>query len=86
MRITQEPVTAEELADVQANLTGSLPLHLETNGGIAGTLLDMAWYELGLDYLLTYPEQVRAVTRDDILRVAQSYLHPDRQVVAVAGP
>ncbi len=86
VRITQEPVTAEELADVQANLTGSLPLRLETNGGIAGTVLDMAWYALGLDYLLTYPEQVRAVTPDDILRVAQTYLHPDRQVVVVAGP
>ncbi len=85
-RIVQEPVTADELADVQANLTGSLPLRLETNGGIASTLLDMAWYDLGLDYLLTYPAEVRAVTREDVLRVAQTYLHADRKVIAVAGP
>lgn len=85
-RIVQEPVSADELADVQANLTGSLPLRLETNGGLAGYLLDMVWYDLGLDYLSNYAEKIRGVTTNDILRVAQTYLHPDRYVLAVAGP
>ncbi len=85
-RIVQEPVSDDELADVQANLTGSLPLRLETNGGLAGYLLDMTWYDLGLDHLSSYAEKIQAVTKDDILRVAQTYLHPDCYVLAVAGP
>ena len=53
-RLRDEPVPAEELADSQAFLTGSMPLRLETNEGVAATLLDMERYDLGADYLLRY--------------------------------
>ncbi|NOX61996.1 MAG: insulinase family protein [Chloroflexi bacterium] len=85
-RMVTDPVSAEELADAQAKLTGSLPLGLETNAGIADDLLDMAWYDLGLDYLQTYSQRVNAVTREDVLRVARSYLDPERYVLVEAGP
>ena len=85
-RITAEPVAAAELADVKANRTGSLPMRLETNDGIADSLLEMIWYDLGLDYLRRYADRVRAVTGEDILRVARTYLDPDRYVLAIAGP
>jgi zinc protease len=39
-RLRTEPVPAGELADSQAFLTGSMPLRLETNEGLAGTLLE----------------------------------------------
>jgi zinc protease len=85
-RMRQDPVTPEELADVQSHLTGSLLLSLETNAGMTDYLSTMAWYDLGMDYLLRYHELIHAVTRDDVLRVAQTYLDPDRYVLAVAGP
>ncbi len=85
-RITSEEVEDEELEDVHRYLTGSLPLRLETNAGIAGNLLAMAWYGLGLDYLLQYEHRVRSVGKEDVLRVARTYLHADRYVLAVAGP
>lgn len=85
-RITQEPVSEEELAEVQSRLVGSLPLQLETNAGIATHLLEMAWHELGLDYLLSYAGRIYGITRDDVLRVAQSYLKPECYVLSVAGP
>ena len=85
-RMVNEPVSAEELADVQRYLTGSLPLQLETNSGLASYLLAMAWYELGLDYLQTYDARIRGVTQEDVWRVARTYLHPDRYALAVAGP
>ena len=85
-RIVREPVDDEELADVQSYLTGSLPLRLETNSGIAGYLLSMAWHGLGMDYLLGYESRIRGVTKEDVLRVARTYLHPDRYALAVAGP
>lgn len=85
-RIVQEAVGEDELAAVQSRFIGSLPLQLETSAGIAGQLLEMAWYDLGLDYLLTYTDHIRGVTRDDILRVARTYLKPDCYALSIAGP
>ena len=85
-RFVNEPVTAEELADSQANYIGRLPLSLESNAGVAGALLNLERYALGLDYYRRYPDLIRAVTRQDVLDAARHYLHPDRLGIAVAGP
>ena len=85
-RIGAEGVSDEELADSQAYLTGHLPLTLETNEGVASTLLSMEWYGLGLDYLLRYQELIYGVTRQDVQRVCAEYLRSDRLLTVVAGP
>jgi len=85
-RIAAEGVSADELADSQAYLTGHLPLTLETNEGVAATLLSMEWYALGLDYLLRYKDLIYSVTSDDVQRVCAQYLRPERIVTVVAGP
>jgi len=79
-------VSAEELDDNKTNFLGRLPFSLETNEGLAGNVSAMELYELGLDYLLRYPERIKAITRDDIQAVAREYLSPDHYVLAVAGP
>jgi zinc protease len=84
-RIAADGVSAEELADSQAYLTGLLPLTLETNEGVASTLLSMEWYNLGLDFLLRYRDLIYNVTREDVQRVCAEYLHPDRLLTVVAG-
>lgn len=85
-RLAGEAVSAEELSDSQANMTGALPLRLETNEGVASALLDMEWYGLGLDYLVHYGQRVNAVTVEDVQRVAAQYLRPDAYTLVVAGP
>jgi zinc protease len=85
-RLRDEPVPAGELADSQSFLTGSMPLRLETNEGIANTLLDIERYDLGFDYLLRYPDLVNAVTVPDVQEMARKYLDPDLYALAVAGP
>jgi zinc protease len=85
-RLRDEPVPAGELADSQSFLTGSMPLRLETNEGIANTLLDIERYDLGFDYLLRYPDLVNTVTVPDVQEMALKYLDPDRYALAVAGP
>jgi zinc protease len=85
-RLGAERVSDEELADSQAYLTGVVPLTLETNEGVATTLLQMEWHELGLDYLHRYNDIVYAVTADDVQRVASAYLRNDAYVAVVAGP
>ena len=85
-RIGREPVSDEELSDSIANMTGTLPLRLETNDGVASILLNMEWFGLGLDYLQTYPERIRAITKEDVQRVAADYLRTDSYTLVTAGP
>ena len=84
-RFISEPVTSEELADSQANYIGRLPLSLESNAGVAGALLSLERYGLGLDYYQRFADLVAAVTPQDILQAARHYLHPDRLAIATAG-
>ncbi|MBN1658484.1 MAG: insulinase family protein [Anaerolineae bacterium] len=85
-RLRDQPVSTDELADSQAYLTGSMPLRLETNEGVAGAILEMERYGLGLDYLQRYSDLVRAVTPEQVREVARAYLNPDAYVLATAGP
>lgn len=85
-RIQNEPVPAEELADSQAYRVGSLPVGLETNSGIANVITDMELYGWGLDYLLNYPDLVRAITPAKVQAAAQKYLSTEDLGITVAGP
>lgn len=85
-RFVSEPVTAEELADSQANFIGRLPISLESNGGVAGALINLERYQLGLDYYHRYHGIISSVTPDRILAAARQYLDPERLGIGVAGP
>ena len=85
-RLQDEPVTDDEFEDGRDFLTGSLPLRLETNEGIAGTLLDMELYQLGDDYIIRFPDLMQAVTKEQIQTVAQRYLDPEHYALAIVGP
>lgn len=85
-RYVDEGVTTEELSDSQANFVGRLPLSLESNGGVAGALLNIERFDLGMDYYRQYPDLVRTVTLDDVRETAQKYIDPERLVIATAGP
>ena len=81
----REPVTASELSDSQANYIGRLPLSLESNAGVANSILNLERFDLGLDYYLRYADRVRAVTPEAVLEVARKYIHPESLVIVSAG-
>jgi zinc protease len=85
-RFVQEGVNEDELADSKANFIGRLPLSLESNGGVAGALLNIERHNLGLDYYLRYADLVNEVTREDVLSTARKFINPDRLAISVAGP
>jgi zinc protease len=84
-RIRTEPVADDELADAKANLIGGFPLRIDTNGEAADLLTFIEMYGLGTSYFTDYVAKVAAVTRDDVLRVAQQYIHPDDMVWVVVA-
>ena len=84
-RLQRERVSARELGDAQAYLTGSFPLTIETPSAIALQVLNAIFYGLDLDELQSYRERINAITPDDIQRVAKQYLHPDRLSIVLVG-
>jgi predicted Zn-dependent peptidase len=40
---------------------------------------------LGLDYPEKYPSLIRSITREDLLRVAQKYLHPKNTILVIVA-
>jgi zinc protease len=84
-RIRKEPVSDKELADAKSYLTGSFPLRIDSNSKIAGFLLAVEYYGLGLDYVDKYPSRINAVTQEDVLRAAQQYLDPRNYILVVVG-
>ncbi len=85
-RLQNEPVSEQELADAKTYIVGSLPLSLESLGGVTSLLLNIERFGHGLDYLDRFPEIINALTVDDLQRAAQQHLDPDRIVIGVAGP
>ena len=84
-RFVSEGVSSDELADSQANFVGRLPLSLESNMGVANSLLNIERYDLGLDYYRSYEKLVRSVTPEEVAEAARKYLNPDKLAIATAG-
>jgi len=85
VRLQRQRVSTRELSDAQEYLTGSFPLTIETPSAIALQVLNAIFYGLDLNDLQTYRERVNAITVDDIQRVAQQYLRPDRLSIVLVG-
>lgn len=84
--LRETPVPTDELEDCKSHLTGSLPLKLESNEGVASVMSEIELHGLGWDYLDRFPELVEAVTQDDVQRVVARFLPAGREALAGSGP
>jgi len=84
-RIRNEAVSADELKNAKAYLTGVFPIRIETQDGLVDQLVSIRMYDLPSDYLKTYRDQINAVSAEDIQRVAQNYVRPDQAAVVIVG-
>ncbi|MCS6777919.1 MAG: pitrilysin family protein [Chloroherpetonaceae bacterium] len=82
-RLRRERVDAEELTGAQAAILGHYVIGMQTFGAQAGELAGTALHGLPLDEPRRYLERVRAVTAEDVLRVAQQYLVLERYWLGV---
>ncbi len=83
--VAENGITAEELDDAKAYLTGSFPLRLDSNDAIAGMLLSIQMDGLGADYIEARNGYIDAVAAEDVQRVARRILKADDLLVVVAG-
>lgn len=86
-KMAEEGVTAEELERAKTYLTGAYPLRFDGNGPIARIMVGMQVQGLPIDYIATRNDKVRAVTLEDVRRVARRIYRPDDlHFVVVGGP
>ncbi len=78
--------TAQEIDESKSYLIGAIPRQLETNAAIAGFLLSVDTFGLGLDYDERLPGMLGAVTKEAADAAATRLIDPARAIVAVAGP
>jgi len=62
---------------------GSFPLRLGIQAQLATFLTPVGHYGLGPDYPVTYPSRVASIRSQDVLRVAQAYLHPNHSILVI---
>ena len=79
------PISEEELENAKAAILRSLPANFERPGAIMGQVLQMVQFDLPDDYLQTVSASVEAVTLDDVHRITQELVRPDRLKILVVG-
>ena len=84
-RFAAEGPTAQELASAKDFLVGNFALRFDSSQKIARNLLQFQLDDLGIDYIERRNDLIRAVTIDDIRRVAKRIYGGPVSVVTV-GP
>jgi zinc protease len=84
-KIREEMVSDDELTMVKNYIIGNFPVSIETPQQAAGRLAMLPLYGLEHGYYDTFRDKVAALTKADILRAAETYLHPDAVTISISG-
>lgn len=84
-RLREEPVPEAELAFARNGLIDSFPLRFEDAASTAGLYAEDDYLGRPHSYWRTYRDRIRRVTPEQVQRVAQRYLQPERIVALVVG-
>ncbi len=87
-RIAAEPVKMEEVENAKKGFIDRLPRSFSTKAQVAGVLAYEEFtgrYATDPEYWQKVVPHIKAVTREDVQRVAKKYLTPDRLVILVVG-
>ncbi|MGC0423449.1 M16 family metallopeptidase [Embleya sp. AB8] len=84
-RMHADGVTAAELAATRAHSLGSMPINLQTPGGIGGRLIEAIVHDLPDDHVTHEYAEILATDLDTVNRAAAHHLRPDELAVVVEG-
>lgn len=84
-RISEEPVSDEELEVARESLINSFVFAFEDPHEIVSQAMRLDFYGYAEDYLQGYRDRLAAVTSDDVLGAARRHLQWDRQTIVLVG-
>ncbi len=79
------PITPQELESNKQRIIRGYPRGFETVGQISGQLSNLVVYGLNDSYFNEFISKVNAVTIEDVNRVANKYLTPDKLAIIIVG-
>lgn len=83
--ITKEKVSEKELKDAKDYFLNSFVFRYRSPSMILNSALNREFYGIPEDIDKKFLEDVKKVNADDVLQIAQKYLHPDKLVILVVG-
>ena len=84
-KMRNELVTDDELETAKASLIETFPRQFESRPQMLRVFVNDEWTKRPKDYWKTFRDKVRAVTREDLKRVAQKHLDPETMAILVVG-
>lgn len=84
-RLCLLPPDADEVDSARRYATGALSISMSSHSGLASMLYTLAGYGLDLDWLLSHPARLAAVTRDEVAAAAAAFFAPTAFTGVVVG-
>ena len=83
--MTREPVSDAELSLAKESIINSFIFGFTNAASVAGQKARLEYYGYPAGYLEDFRKNIARVTKEDVLRVAGKYLHPEKMILVVAG-
>jgi predicted Zn-dependent peptidase len=83
--MTKKPVTDQELTLAKDSIINSFIFGFTSTASVAIQKARLEYYHYPAGYLENYRDNIAKVTKEDVLRVARKYLHPEALKLVVVG-
>ena len=84
-KFLNEGPSEEELSLAKNNIIGGFPLRIDSNRDILGYLSLIGYYQLPLNYLETFTQNITAITQEQIRNAFAKHLDTDKLVTIIVG-
>ena len=84
-RIQTEPLTDQEISDARDGIVGEFVFGLETYQDFVESVASYKIRGVELDRLNKWLGHIKDVTKDDVLDIANTYIHPEDFIIVVVG-
>ena len=84
-KFLSEGPSEEELSLAKNNIIGGFPLRIDSNRDILGYLSLIGYYQLPLNYLETFTQNITAITQEQIRNAFAKHLDTNKLVTIIVG-
>ncbi len=88
-KITQDlrdaPFTEKEISDAKEAIRNRFVENFTSSAQIASYIMNLEFFGFPPDYLDTYTRHIGQVSADDLRRMGNTYLHPERSTILIVG-
>lgn len=84
-KLRTTPITEEELVRAKDSVLNAFIFNFATPYQTLSRVMRYVYYDYPQDFIFQYQKQLNATTVEDVQRVAQTYLQPEKMVVLVVG-